>query len=496
MIPREHEDGMRQKPTLSAAEKADGFAAVMKRLKSHSPEERVRLQTQAEEVVLGHEAYALGQEHLDRGDYEAARRWLRMAAEHRVPGAAQALEEITLHGFTDGAAVAGHQSRASTVSCETIPSPHASRAKDGQLRFPGGVAWAPAVEELYPDQTVASARAWRDADALLAEVRQEAARAAAACADMLLEVERDRKQAAELLAEARQEAETVRSEIAELAEGARRSTDEMLATAQRQAQIVLDDARAEAAQIRGRARRQESAPNRADTQVQWDRVALAASLAMCARSLAGYTIDESFVNTQDGSDGRPAAENSPNVRRWLRRRTAAAIWEAWRAHAAELIGVDAHGVQPWQAARLETAVQAVELLLHVAEADVARMSVGTAHGDLKPSDLLMATGEPRVIDSGFTLLADGSSVLWEENPQEDSQQPSTADAREDLSHAPVPCSNHLWRLERTDRAPSATPGIVWHCGPHMLPGKANTDDVGADEDAELGVKGTGHPAGR
>lgn len=96
MTAQEHGDGMRQEPTLSAAEKAQGFAAVMKRMKSRSPQERDRLQTQAEQVALGHEAYALALEYLDRGDDEAARRWLRVAAGHGIPGAAQDLEEIVL----------------------------------------------------------------------------------------------------------------------------------------------------------------------------------------------------------------------------------------------------------------------------------------------------------------------------------------------------------------------------------------------------------------
>lgn len=269
MTPQEHEDGMRPEPTLSAAEKADGFAAVMKRLKSHNPDERARLETQADEVVLGHEAYALGQEYLDRGNYEAARRWLRMAVGHHIPGAAQALEEIALRqafdGFTDVATVGGDHAAAGTVSCETIPSPHGPRAKDGQHRL-GGLAWTSFVEQFYPDQTVAAVRAQarREADAILTEARQQADQTAAACAEMMLNIEKERKQAAELLAEARQEAESVRSQVAEIAEEARRSTDEMLAKAQRHALLILDEAREEAAQIRSRARRQ----NRAGSQTR------------------------------------------------------------------------------------------------------------------------------------------------------------------------------------------------------------------------------------
>ncbi|MFH8767529.1 hypothetical protein ACH4GB_34610, partial [Streptomyces althioticus] len=146
---------------LSAGEKADGFAAVMQRLQSHSPDDRARLQTQAEAAALGHEAYALGQEHLERGDFEAARRWLRVAAGHHIPGAARALEEIALRQaldeFTDGAAVGGAHAPAGVVPCEAIPSPLRPWTEDGQHRL-GALAWASSVEQLYVDQAVAAAR--------------------------------------------------------------------------------------------------------------------------------------------------------------------------------------------------------------------------------------------------------------------------------------------------------------------------------------------------
>ncbi|MER6847089.1 hypothetical protein AB0A81_28150 [Streptomyces flaveolus] len=268
MTPQEHEDGMRQERTLSAAEKADGFAAVMKRLKSRSPQERAQLEREAEEVVLGHEAYALGQEHLDRGDYETARRWLRVAVDRQIPGAAETLEEIALRqafdGFTDVATVVGDHAATGSVPCETISSPHGPRAKAGQHGL-GGLVWPSFVERFYPDQTVAAVRAQarREADAILADARQQADRAAAACAEMVLDVEEKRKQATELLAGARQEAESVRSQVVEIVEETRRSSAEVLAKAQRQALLILDDAREEAAKIRDRARRQDGAPNRA-----------------------------------------------------------------------------------------------------------------------------------------------------------------------------------------------------------------------------------------
>ncbi|WP_326806027.1 hypothetical protein OIE49_36440 [Streptomyces sp. NBC_01788] len=270
MTAQEREDGMRQEPGLSAAEKADGFAAVMKRLKSHSPDERARLRTQAEEVALGHEAYALGQKYLDRGDYEAARWWLRVAAGHHIPGAEQALEEIALRQTLDGSAdFGGIQTAAGAVPCETIPSQHAPRAKDGQHRILGDAIWSSVVEQLYLNQTVAAARehaaeitaqARRDADALLAEVRQ----AAAACADMAQEVKRDRSEAAEWLAEARQQAEGMKAAWAQLmleADQDRRKAAEMLAEARQMSESV----RSEVAKIDERARRR-ARKMRAETQ--------------------------------------------------------------------------------------------------------------------------------------------------------------------------------------------------------------------------------------
>ncbi|MFJ8158817.1 hypothetical protein [Streptomyces sp. NPDC094468] len=351
MTPREHEDGMRHEPTLSAAEKADGFAAVMQRLQSHSPDERARLQTQAEAVALGHEAYALGQEYLERGDFEAARRWLRVAADHHIPGAAQALEEIALRqrfdGFTDVATVGGNHATAGTVPCETIPSPLRPRAKDGQHRL-GGLAWTSSVEQLYLDQAVTAARqqagritaqARREADAILAEAQQQADRTAAACAHVVLETEQERAETAELLTEARRYAErlqaacteaglkaeqdrreaaerlakaqhlseSVQSEAAKIDEKARRHAQETLAKAREQALLIIDDARQGAAQVRGRARQQVGGWGIAHTQFGWDLVRHMEEvfkLAECVRTPAGYPVDGMYRGIVERSSRR------------------------------------------------------------------------------------------------------------------------------------------------------------------------------------------------
>ncbi|WP_328663207.1 hypothetical protein [Streptomyces sp. NBC_00328] len=84
-VPQEH-------GSPSAAQAA-GFAAVMQRLNSRSAAERAELVNEAEGAVLGYEAYGLGHEYLERGAYDKARRWLKVAARHGVPGAEATLAE-------------------------------------------------------------------------------------------------------------------------------------------------------------------------------------------------------------------------------------------------------------------------------------------------------------------------------------------------------------------------------------------------------------------
>ncbi|MDT0616134.1 ATP synthase F0 subunit B [Streptomyces lancefieldiae] len=502
MTPREHEDGVRQEPTLSAAEKAEGFAAVMKRLKSRSPQERARLEQEAEKVVLGHEAYAMGQEYLERSDYETARRWLRVAAGHQIPGAAQALEEIALQQaldeFTDGAAVGGGHAAAGTVPCRTISSPHGPRAMDGQHRL-GGLAWTSFTDQFYGDQTVAVARAARcEAESILAEARQEADRVAAACAEMMLDIEKERQQAAKLLAEAEQEVESVRSQVAEIAEEARRSAAEMLATVQREARLILNGAREEATRIHSRARRQGSASNRAGTQAEagsgrvFPGIFAGDPLMECAGPPADYVVARLLVDAQDGSVRRSAAQAaiSPVLYRRLRWRmeTAQTIREV---RAAESGDVHTGGVPPWPptlyVSGCET-VQPRQWLLEVAEALQALHLEGTVHRDLKPANLMVAAdGVLRLLDFGIAVVTDSGPLL-----RDDSGPTRTADARNNVPSAAVRHPSGRLHLDSADYSGSATSEAISRDG-HVLEA---ADDVDGSDETELGVRGAGKSAGR
>jgi cell division septum initiation protein DivIVA len=494
---------MRHEPPLSADEKADGFAAVMKHLKSHSPDERARLQAQAEEVALGHEAYALGQEYLDRGDFEAARRWLRVAVGHHIPGAAQALEEIALQQaldeFMDGAAVGSDHAAAGTVPCGTIPSPHGPRAKYGQHRF-DGLAWASFTDQFYGDQTLAVARAQArcEAESILAEARQEADRVAAACATMMLDIEKERQQAAKLLAEARQEAESVRSQVAEIAEEARRSTDELLAKAQRQACVLLENTREEATRIRRMARWQGSATNRGGTQAEAHSVRVFRSifagdpLVECTGPPTDYMVDRLFMDPQDESVRRSPAQAAigPVLYPLLagRMETARRIREA---RAADSGDGRTGGVPPWTPMLYVSGCETVQQwLVEVAEALQALRCEGHLHRDLKPANLMTdLDGVLRLLDFGTAVVTDSSSEPRERETQGSSKPKRTAGVRNKASSGVVGYPSDSLRLDSADLACSATSGSLLQDGRVL-----EADDVADSDNAQLGVRGARNSA--
>ncbi|MFI2437134.1 hypothetical protein [Streptomyces sp. NPDC018693] len=242
-------DGKQHEPlTLSPAEKADGFAAVMRRLKDHSPHEQARLRAQADAAVLGHEAYALGHEYHRRGNYVAAKRWLRVAADHSVPGAEEALEEIDAGQPASPAA-----GRATAVGFSgpapsaTIPSPPPAGG--------GFEKWAAVLDCL---DVTASAReqarqiteeARSAAEDLLAEARQKALREQL---DSKRGLERTRRAVARLLCEAQQ----VQQETKQIQEQARWAAETLLDEARRQAQQIVDEALVQATRTGVEARRE------------------------------------------------------------------------------------------------------------------------------------------------------------------------------------------------------------------------------------------------
>lgn len=79
------------------------FTELMDSIRRLSDQDRTRAQEQADAAVLGFEAYALGQEYLERGDLDGALRWLRIAADHDVPGAQRLLEDTVLRTALDDA---------------------------------------------------------------------------------------------------------------------------------------------------------------------------------------------------------------------------------------------------------------------------------------------------------------------------------------------------------------------------------------------------------
>lgn len=90
----DHQDEMpRERITLSAAQKQEGFAVLMQRLEAHSDMRRTLLRRRAERAMEGYEVSARGQELLDQGLYHAAVPHLQFAANHGVPGAEQTVIE-------------------------------------------------------------------------------------------------------------------------------------------------------------------------------------------------------------------------------------------------------------------------------------------------------------------------------------------------------------------------------------------------------------------
>ncbi|MEU9272671.1 hypothetical protein AB0E04_45890 [Streptomyces sp. NPDC048251] len=232
-------DGERHEPlSLSPDEKADGFAAVMQRLKGRTAHEQDRLRAQADAAVLGHEAYALGHDYRRRGNYVAAKRWLRVAADHSVPGAEDALEEIDA---VTPAAPTTAADPAGIVPGASIPPPSPAHEDFGM--------WATVLESLdvaacaQAQARQITEQARRTAEDLLAEAQRTIRRERA---DSVRGLEKTRRTVARLLCQAEQ----VQLVAREIQEEARRQAEALLEEARGQAQQIVDEARAQADQTR------------------------------------------------------------------------------------------------------------------------------------------------------------------------------------------------------------------------------------------------------
>ncbi len=172
--------------TLSTgAGKTHSFAAIMHRLKSRSADEQAQLRARADAAVLGHEAYALGHEHLGRGDYIAAKRWLRVAADHSVPGAEEALEEIDSGQVLDGGPASGAGADSATgVSFEPASAGGSvCVVVEETAEFNSGQPpWAALLERVYTGHIAAGAQAEarrvteqasRDANEVVSRAREQ-----------------------------------------------------------------------------------------------------------------------------------------------------------------------------------------------------------------------------------------------------------------------------------------------------------------------------------
>ncbi|MET8816432.1 hypothetical protein ABZW47_31080 [Streptomyces sp. NPDC004549] len=208
MNPEQHQDAERE----VRGPQAGGFAVIMRRLKSRSEEERARMRARVDAADLGHQAYAMGHDLMEAGNYLDAKRWLRVAAEHGVPGAEEALDEADAVQAPTGAA-----------DGSTGFGGPADRGRQVPLRVVKPLSVGP-----FAGEQAEAPAAYRE----LAAARLEARRIK----------EQARREAAKLIAEATRQAQAVladaRKEAAGMATRVAREDDTML----RQVQTLLANA--------------------------------------------------------------------------------------------------------------------------------------------------------------------------------------------------------------------------------------------------------------
>ncbi|MBC7272050.1 MAG: hypothetical protein H5T76_25640 [Streptomyces sp.] len=251
--------------TLSTgAGKTHSFAAIMHRLKSRSADEQAQLRARADAAVLGHEAYALGHEHLGRGDYIAAKRWLRVAADHSVPGAEEALEEIDSGQVLDGGPASGAGADSATgVSFEPASAGGSvCVVVEETAEFNSGQPpWAALLERVYTGHIAAGAQAEarrvteqasRDANEVVSRAREQMRQEGA---EFQRSLEKHRRAIAAFLAES----EHVLSMAQQIRLKAHDAADAVLKEAEQQAEAIIGDALRTATRHREEALRAEAA---------------------------------------------------------------------------------------------------------------------------------------------------------------------------------------------------------------------------------------------
>lgn len=90
----QNQDGVRGEAAVPGSPEA--FSALMASIRALGKQDRERLREQADSAEVGFDAYALGQEYLERGEWGTAQRWLRIADRHGVPGAADDLDRALI----------------------------------------------------------------------------------------------------------------------------------------------------------------------------------------------------------------------------------------------------------------------------------------------------------------------------------------------------------------------------------------------------------------
>lgn len=177
------------------------FTELMDSIGSLSDQDRKRAREQADAAVLGFEAYALGQEYLERGDFDGALRWLRIAADHDVPGARRLLEDTVLRTALDRQP--SGQPGPGAARSAGFSSSRTQAGKGLWLHEGTERSWGAGSYECGPDQRAAAllSAAREQAGAILAKARSEARTLAAEAQTTLDDAQ---QKAAEILARARE----------------------------------------------------------------------------------------------------------------------------------------------------------------------------------------------------------------------------------------------------------------------------------------------------